>query len=93
MPGGCNATSTAIGRTVNANPTANISTPEGTNLCGLPDLDLVANGGAGFTYIWYKNGAIIAGATNQTYVVTTIGDYRVKFLMLQVVVKHRQLKQ
>ncbi len=78
VPGGCNATSTAIGCTVNANPTANISTPEGTNLCGLPDLDLVANGGAGFTYIWYKNGAIIAGATNQTYVVTTIGDYRVK---------------
>jgi hypothetical protein len=78
VPGGCNATSTTTTCTVNANPTATISTPEGTNLCGLPDLDLVANAGAGYTYIWYKNGVIMAGVTTQTNTVTTVGDYRVK---------------
>lgn len=78
VPGGCTATSVNTSCTVNASPTATISTPEGTNLCGLPDVDLVANAGVGFTYIWYKNGVIIAGATSQVYLATAIGDYRVK---------------
>ncbi|HMZ89395.1 MAG TPA: GEVED domain-containing protein [Chitinophagales bacterium] len=78
VPGGCTATSTVTTCTVNANPTSTISTPEGTNLCGLPDLDLVANAGAGFTYIWYKNGVIMPGINTQINTVNTIGDYRVK---------------
>jgi len=78
VPGGCLATSTAISCTVTASPNASISTPEGTNLCGLPDLDLVANTGVGFTYIWIKNGIIVPGITTQIYAVSTIGDYRVK---------------
>jgi hypothetical protein len=77
-PGGCIATSASVGCTVTSNPNANISTPEGTDLCGISDLDLVANGGAGYTYIWYKNGVVIAGATTQTYVATAVGDYRVR---------------
>lgn len=78
VPGGCNATSTSTSCTVNSSPNATISTPEGTNLCGLTDLDLVANTGAGFTYIWIKNGLIVPGVTTQIYAVSTIGDYRVK---------------
>lgn len=78
VPGGCQATSATTNCTVNASPNAAITTPEGTDLCGLPDLDLVANAGVGYTYIWYKNGAFIAGANTQIYNVTAIGDYRVK---------------
>lgn len=78
VPGGCTATSATTTCTVNANPAATISTPEGTNLCGLTDLDLVANSGVGFTYIWFKNGVIIPGATTQIYAANSIGDYRVK---------------
>lgn len=78
VPGGCQATSTTVACTINGNPNATINTPEGTNLCGLPDLDLVANAGAGFTYIWIKNGVIMPGITTQINTVNTIGDYRVK---------------
>ena len=77
-PGGCLATSASIACTVTASPKAVINTPEGTDLCGLTDLDLVANAGAGYTYVWYKNGVLIAGATTQTYAASTIGDYRVR---------------
>ena len=78
VPGGCNATSLTTACTVTANPNASISTPEGLDLCGFGNLDLVANAGTGFTYIWYKNDVIIAGEVNQTYVATTIGSYKVK---------------
>ena len=78
VPGGCNATSAITSCTVNSNPNATISTPDGTDLCGLPNVDLVANAGAGFTYLWIKDGATIPGETNQTLVVTVPGAYRVK---------------
>lgn len=78
VPGGCLAISSTTSCTVNASPNASITTPEGNDLCGLPDLDLVANAGVGFTYLWYKNGALVAGVTTQTYTVSAIGDYRVK---------------
>ncbi|HRF75199.1 MAG TPA: GEVED domain-containing protein, partial [Chitinophagales bacterium] len=61
-PGGCIATSASVGCTVTSNPNANISTPEGTDLCGISDLDLVANGGVGDNFIWDKNGVGIGGA-------------------------------
>jgi len=78
VPGGCLATSTSTMCTINANPNATISTPEGTDLCGHASLNLTANAGAGFTYVWYKNGSVLAGVTTQTYAATAIGDYRVK---------------
>jgi len=80
VPGGCSATSATTTCTVNPKPAANISNPDGLNLCGIPSLNLVANGGVGFTYIWYKNGVTIPGATDQTLVVTEVGDYRVKVI-------------
>ncbi len=78
IPGGCFATSSALNCTVNANPGATISTPDGTDLCGLPNVDLVANAGTGFTYLWIKDGATIIGEVNQTLIVTAPGAYRVK---------------
>ncbi len=78
VPGGCFATSASVNCTVNPNPSAVISTPGGTDLCGLPSLNLVANAGTGYTYLWIKDGVTIIGAVNQTYVATAPGAYRVK---------------
>jgi gliding motility-associated-like protein len=62
--------------TVNPMPTVTISAPKGTILCDGLTLDLVATGGA--SYLWYKDGAIINGATAATYASTTAGNYSVK---------------
>lgn len=78
VPGGCFATSASIVCTVNSNPSATISTPDGTDLCGLPSVDLVANAGAGFTYLWIKDGVTVPGEIGQTFIATTPGAYRVK---------------
>lgn len=78
VPGGCQALSATTNCTVNAAPNATINTPEGNDLCGLPDLDLVANAGVGYTYAWYKNGSLMAGITTQTNTVNATGSYRVK---------------
>ena len=78
IPGGCNATSATTTVTVLAAPKATITTPGGTNLCGLASVLLKTSVVAGGTYQWIKNGANIAGATSNTYNATTIGSYRVK---------------
>ena len=62
--------------TVNPMPTVAISAPKGTILCDGLTLDLTATGGA--SYLWYKDGAIINGATAATYASTTAGNYSVK---------------
>ena len=78
VPGGCFATSAITSCTVNSNPGATISTPDGTDLCGLPNVDLVANAGVGFTYLWIKDGITIPGEISQTLIATAPGAYRVK---------------
>ena len=78
VPGGCFATSAATIVTVNPTPSATITTPDGTDLCGLASVRLKANNGAGFTYQWYKGASAIAGATALTYFATTTGNYKVK---------------
>jgi len=78
VPGGCMATSAITAVSVLASPTATISTPDGTDLCGLANVRLKATNGAGFTWVWYKNNVVIAGATSQTYFATAIGNYKVK---------------
>ena len=37
-----------------------------------------APNGVGYTYIWYKNNVVIAGATTSTYYATLIGNYKVR---------------
>ena len=78
VAGGCFATSAATVVTLNPTPTATISTPDGTDLCGLTDVRLKANNGAGLTYQWYKGATAIGGATALTYFATTTGNYKVK---------------
>jgi gliding motility-associated-like protein len=62
--------------TVNPMPTVTVSAPKGTILCDGLTLDLTATGGA--SYLWYKDGVLINGATAATYASTTPGNYSVK---------------
>jgi gliding motility-associated-like protein len=60
---------------------ANI-TPSGTaSICNGSPVLLTANEGVvnpDYNYQWFKNGVLIAGATNQTYNATTVGTYAVE---------------
>ncbi len=77
--GFCTALSEPITVTVNNTPTATITNIDVTNnLCIDTNIKLKANGGAGFTYQWYKGPTALAGATNQFYFATMTGNYKVK---------------
>ena len=78
VTGGCFATSATTVVTVNPTPTATVTTPDGTDLCGHVNVRLKANNGAGLTYQWYKGATAIGGATALTYFATTTGNYKVK---------------
>ena len=78
VTGGCFTTSATTVVTVNPTPTATITTPDGTDLCGHVNVRLKANNGAGLTYQWYKGATAIGGATALTYFATTTGNYKVK---------------
>ena len=53
--------------------------PSGSiSICKNTDITLTANGGAGITWQWLKNGDEIVGATNQTYTTSKGGNYKVK---------------
>ena len=76
--GFCTALSEPITVTVNNTPTATITNIDVTNnLCIDTNIKLKANGGAGFTYQWYKGPTALAGATNQFYFATMTGNYKV----------------
>lgn len=78
IPGGCFNVSTAISVTVLASPSATITAPAGTDLCGVASVELRGTNGTGFSWQWIKNGANIDGATDRIYFATTTGSYRVK---------------
>ena len=73
VPGGCFALSSAVGVVVNPSPNANISAPNGTSLCAV--VKLKASYAATYTWQWYKDDAVISGATNYTYTASTPGNY------------------
>jgi gliding motility-associated-like protein len=56
-------------------PVGNIA-PASGNICEGSTLTLTASGG--YLYNWYKNGIVIAGATNSTYQAGTSGTYTVQ---------------
>jgi len=71
----CSATSTVTVVTVNALPTATISTTTPTTFC--TGSSVVLTSSAGSSYQWNNASGVIAGETNSTYTATTSGNYTV----------------
>ncbi|HYV90676.1 MAG TPA: T9SS type A sorting domain-containing protein [Chitinophagales bacterium] len=72
----CASTSAVTTLSVISSPAATISYTT-LDLCGQSSITLTANSGSGLTYQWLKGGNNISGATNQTYITTTTGTYKV----------------
>ncbi len=73
----CNVNSNAATLTVFClNPAVNLA---GSNtFCQGTPVNLFAANGSGYTYQWYRNGSVIAGATAANYAATTAGNYSVR---------------
>jgi hypothetical protein len=75
---GCSATSTATNVTVNALPTAVVSSLGATTTrCQGDSVLLAANTATGYTYQWRLNGVKISGATSASYAAKISGLYKV----------------
>ena len=74
---GCTSVATAQTITVNALPTASITSPS-TSFCAGGSVVLSANTGSGLTYQWSNGAGTITGATNATYMANAAGAYTVK---------------
>lgn len=73
---GCGSTNSPAA-IVSKVPVATIS-PSGTvNKCAATVVNFLANSGSGLTYQWYRNNAVIAGATNRAYNTKKPGKYKV----------------
>ncbi len=77
VAGGCFAVSAITVVSVSASPTASISTPDGTDLCGKVNVRLKANNGTGYIYQWFKGAAPLVGETGLIYYATATGNYKV----------------
>lgn len=60
------------------NPTATITPQGATTFCQGGFVNLNATTGTNYTYQWYNNGQVIAGATSSTYHATSTGNFTVK---------------
>ena len=70
--------SNAITVTVNTPATATATAGGPTSFYQGSNVSLSVNTGTGYTYQWYNNGTVIAGATAATYTATTTANYTVK---------------
>ncbi|MBC8053350.1 MAG: VCBS repeat-containing protein [Sphingobacteriaceae bacterium] len=77
--GGCSGTSSATTVNVNNNPTVTTLPTGNASLCN-GQLTITASESS--TYQWYKNGVLMAGATQRQLVTTTAGTYTVSVLDL-----------
>ncbi|MFI5132318.1 MAG: M12 family metallo-peptidase, partial [Chitinophagales bacterium] len=73
----CEATSSAVAVTVNESPSANVTPATVTSFCDGGSVILNASAGTGYSYQWYRNGSLIAGAALSAYTATTAGTYTV----------------
>jgi hypothetical protein len=76
-PGVCPAGTDQVVITINALPSATITTGSST-ICAGGSVLLSANTDPGFTYAWRKDGNAISGANTSVYAATTSGNYQVK---------------
>lgn len=73
---GCSVLTATSNVVVNALPNAGITPGGPTIFCSGGNVTLTA--AAGLTYQWYRNGSVIAGATNASYLAALTGNYRVR---------------
>lgn len=74
---GCQAVSAPISVTVKEGVTATII-PQGSTLAYFPaTVALLANTGTDYTYQWYRDGVVLAGATSVSYAADQSGDFAV----------------
>ena len=73
---GCSKKSPAIAIKVVTGPTATITANGSVNLCNGQTVTLNANIVSGATYQWLADGVDIAGATNQSFIASTSGNYQ-----------------
>ncbi|MCS6917234.1 MAG: MopE-related protein [Chitinophagales bacterium] len=59
-------------------PKASIKAEGSLDICAAGSVTLRAKDGTGTQWQWYRNNEAIAGATQKTYVATTIGQYKVQ---------------
>jgi len=72
----CTATSSNFTFTVNALPTISISTPGGAEgFCAGSNIVITASPSSG-TFVWYKDGTVISGATGYQYTASAAGEYK-----------------
>jgi len=73
---GCTQTATTI-ITVKPRPNANISLSGSSTLCSGQSVNINASTGTNYSYVWYKNNAVINGQMNATLIVNSSGNYKV----------------
>lgn len=74
----CSDTTASIGINVYDLPAASIINNGASAICSGDSVTLTANLDPGLSYIWYKNGTIINGETDNNLVVNSGGDYKVE---------------
>jgi hypothetical protein len=75
---GCSAVSSAISVSVTAGPSVSITASGATSFCTGGSVVLNATTGTGSSYVWFRNGTVISGATSASYTATTTGSYTVQ---------------
>lgn len=75
---GCSAISSALTVAVTAGPTVSISAAGPTSFCTGGSVVLNATTGSGSSYVWFRNGTVIGGATSSSYTATQAGSYTVQ---------------
>jgi PKD repeat protein len=72
---GCIDSSAATIVTINALPSAKIASSATTSCISSPIFMNISSTGSGFTYQWYRNGALLAGYTSSNYLASASGSY------------------
>jgi hypothetical protein len=75
---GCSAVSSAVAVVVTSSPAVSITAAGPTAFCSGGSVVLNATTGTGSTYVWFRNGTVISGATSSGYTATEAGSYTVQ---------------
>lgn len=75
---GCSALSSALSVSVTASPAVGITAAGTTSFCSGGSVVLNATTGTGSSYVWFRNGTVISGATNASFTATSAGSYTVQ---------------